>query len=48
LAEPLTAAVLGVALLGEPALWSTVTGAALIGTGLLVLARHRPRQATLG
>lgn len=48
LAEPLTAAVLGITVLGEPALWTTVTGAALVGAGLLVLARDRPRQATLG
>lgn len=39
LAEPLTAAVLGLALLGEPPLVSTIGGIAAILVGLLVLAR---------
>jgi len=41
LAEPLTAAVLGLALLGEPARPTTVAGMLAIVIGLLILARER-------
>jgi DME family drug/metabolite transporter len=40
LSEPLTAAVLGLAVLGEPARPSTVAGIALIVAGLVLLARE--------
>jgi DME family drug/metabolite transporter len=40
LAEPLTAAVLGLVVLGEPALASTIGGIVAILVGLLVLARE--------
>jgi DME family drug/metabolite transporter len=40
LAEPLTAAVLGLVILGEPALASTIGGIVAILVGLLVLARE--------
>ena len=40
LAEPLTAAVLGLLVLGEPALASTIGGILAILFGLLVLARE--------
>lgn len=40
LAEPLTAAILGLLVLGEPALASTIAGIAAILIGLLVLARE--------
>jgi DME family drug/metabolite transporter len=40
LAEPLTAAVLGVAVLGEVLRWSTFAGGTLIVIGVAVLTRH--------
>lgn len=47
LAEPLTAAVLGVAVLGEVLRWSTLAGGTLIVVGVVVLTRHPlpPRQS---
>ena len=41
LVEPVTAAVLGVAVLGEPFLWGTGVGIALVVLGLLVLSVER-------
>jgi drug/metabolite transporter, DME family len=40
LAEPLTAAVLGVAVLGEVLRWSTLVGGVLIVIGVVVITRH--------
>lgn len=42
LAEPVTAAVLGIAVLGEPAQASTVFGAGLVAVGLLLLSKEGP------
>lgn len=48
LAEPLTAAVLGLVLLDEPARWTTLVGIASIVLGLLILSlRPRQRQAKI-
>lgn len=44
LAEPLTAAILGMTLLDEPTRGTTVVGIALIAAGLLALARERPPE----
>lgn len=49
LAEPATAALLGVAVVGERLSGSTVAGVALIAAGLLLLvARHAPEQVPSG
>ncbi|HUG74383.1 MAG TPA: DMT family transporter [Acidimicrobiia bacterium] len=48
LAEPLTAAVLGVALLGEVLRWSTLVGGTLIVIGVLVITRHPVPRAQSG
>lgn len=40
LAEPLTAALLGIFLLGEPVTWPILVGIGFIFGGLLILARH--------
>jgi drug/metabolite transporter, DME family len=48
LAEPLTAALLGVTVLGEPARPSTIGGAVLVGLGLLILSRERIHEAAVG
>lgn len=44
LAEPVTAAILGMTVLDEPAKATTIIGIALVSTGLLVLARERPPE----
>jgi len=44
LAEPLTAAVLGMTVLDEPARVTTIVGIALIAAGLLTLAREQPPE----
>ena len=44
LAEPVTAAILGMTVLGEPVLATTLLGIALVAGGLLILARERPPE----
>lgn len=44
LAEPVTAAVLGMTVLDEPARATTIVGIALVSAGLLMLSRDRPLE----
>jgi drug/metabolite transporter, DME family len=48
LAEPLTAGVLGLAVLAEPLRWSTIVGIGLVCVGLLVLSRGAAPGRTVG